>query len=93
MNKYKVSITKTYCIDVLATSEEQVIQLAEPILDQKMLDGTEHYNQTGDTDFMVYEVTNTEDLFYPENTSHCPVCYIPFIGHICPDCDKLVKSL
>lgn len=63
MKKYKVEITKTYCIDVEATSDKEAIEKAEPILDQAMLDGTEHYKQIGNTDFITYDVTNTDDPF------------------------------
>lgn len=71
MEKYKVEITKSYCIDLLlsekATDEEQVIAEAEKILDLKMLCGTEHYYQTGDTEFTVYNITDTDDPFNPLN--------------------------
>lgn len=60
---YKVQITKTYVIDVTSINEDSAIQCAENILDMQMLNGTEHYNQTGDTDFMVFDVTNTDDDF------------------------------
>lgn len=64
----KVEITKTYCIDLLSdeTDYEKLQDLACEILDQKMLQGTEHYNQTGDTDYTVYEVGD-DDGFCPEN--------------------------
>lgn len=65
MNKYKVEITKTYCIDVLANNTAEAIEKAEPVLDQKMLLGTEHHYQTMDTDFVVYDVSDTDDPFYP----------------------------
>lgn len=67
MNKYKVEITKTYCIDVLEHHENEAIEKAEAILDEKMLQGTEHYLQTGDTVFNTYDVSNTDDPFNPEN--------------------------
>jgi len=66
MNKYKVQITKTYVIDLQLSevaTQEDIIKVAEDILDAKMLSGTEHYNQTGDTDFLVFDVTNTDDPF------------------------------
>lgn len=65
MKKYKVEITKTYCIDVEATSRELAEAEAENILDQAMLDGVEHYKQIGDTEFITYDVTNTDDPFNP----------------------------
>lgn len=69
MKKLKIEITKTYCIDILCdneTTQEQAIEQAENILDRKMLGGTDHYVQTGDTEFQVYDVTNTEDPFDPD---------------------------
>jgi hypothetical protein len=70
MQKLKIEITKTYCIDILADdteSQEVSIQKAEQILDSRMVSGTEHYLQTSDTDITVYNVTDTEDPFNPEN--------------------------
>lgn len=62
MKNYKVQIIKTYCIDVKAEENNaELIQRAENILDKNMLNGTEHYMQTGDTDFMVFDVTGTDD--------------------------------
>ena len=65
MNKYKIEITKTYCIDVLADNQREAENIAEQRLDEMMLAGTEHYNQTGDTIFTGYDVTNTDDPFNP----------------------------
>lgn len=69
MNKYKIEITKTYCIDILSdeTDYEKLQDMASEILDQKMLSGTEHYNQTGDTEYSVYDVTGSDDPFNAEN--------------------------
>lgn len=70
MKKYKIEITKTYCVDIEAKGETEqniLTEQAEAILDQKMLAGTEHYLQTNDTEFYVYDVTDTEDPFHPNN--------------------------
>lgn len=70
MKKYKVEITKTYCVDLLAkedTAEETLIEQAEIRLDTAMANKTEHYLQTGDTEFTVFDVTNTDDPFHPNN--------------------------
>lgn len=67
MKRYKVTIKKEYTIDVLAENEEEAKKTTETILDEKMIEGMEHYNQTGDTEFTVYDVTNTDDPFNPEN--------------------------
>ena len=65
MKNYKISITKTYTINVLdftgKTPEEELIQEAENTLDQAMKNGTEHHLQTGDTGFEVFDVTSTDD--------------------------------
>ena len=65
MKNYKISIQKTYTIDVLdftgETPKEELIQEAENKLDKAMLNGTEHYLQTGDTEFTVFDVTGTDD--------------------------------
>ncbi len=65
MNKYKIEITKTYCIDVFAESQGDAENVALNKLDEFMLGGTEHYYQTGDTDIVAYDVTNTDDIFNP----------------------------
>lgn len=69
MKKYKIEITKTYCIDILSdeTDYEKLQDTACEILDQKMLAGTEHYNQTGGTEYSVYDVTGSDDPFNTEN--------------------------
>ena len=63
MKKYKVEITKTYCIDVKAKTEDGAKYLAENILEGLEAKDQQHHNQTGDTEFMVYDVTNTDDPF------------------------------
>lgn len=65
MNKYKVQITKTYCIDLLAENEKTATDTALEKLDEYMLAGEEHYYQTGDTDIETFDVTNTDDPFNP----------------------------
>lgn len=67
MKKYKVEITKTYVIDVLANDRQEAENKAQDILDADMLAGTEHYRQTGDTFIQTYDVTNTDDPFNPDN--------------------------
>ena len=67
MKKYKIEIEKTYCIDVQEDDIFKAKELAEEYLDKAMLAGTEHYNQTGDTNFSVYDVSNTDDPFNPIN--------------------------
>lgn len=67
MKKFKVEITKTYCIDVLSSNEADAIEDAETLLDGLMIAGAEHYHQTGDTLFTAYDVTNTDDPFNPLN--------------------------
>ena len=63
MNKYKVEITKTYCIDVKAKTEDGAKYLAEDILEGLEAKDQQHYKQIRDTEFMVYDVTNTDDPF------------------------------
>ena len=65
MKKYKVEITKTFCLDVLGESEEQAKSIAENSLESLEKDDKHHYNQTGDTEFLVYDVTETDDPFDP----------------------------
>lgn len=61
MTKYKISITKTYTVDVLADTQKEAEVMAEVHLDACMLKGTEHYLQTSDTNFVAYEVEGTDD--------------------------------
>ena len=63
MKKYKVEITKTFCIDVKAKTEDGAKYLAEDILESIEAKDQQHYKQTGDTEFMVYDVTDTDDPF------------------------------
>lgn len=65
MKKYKIEITKTYCIDVLAEDQKHAEDTALTRLDELMLAGMEHYKQTGDTLITAYDVTNTDDPFNP----------------------------
>ncbi len=69
MKKYKIEITKTYCIDILSdeTDYEKLQEMACEILDTKMLQGTEHFFQKGDTEYSIYDVTGTDDPFNAEN--------------------------
>ena len=64
--KYKIEIVKTYCIDIETqneTDQNTLNHYAEQFLDRAMLAGSEHYLQTGDTEFVVYDVTHTDDPF------------------------------
>jgi len=63
MNKYKVEITKTFCLDVRADNEEGAKNFAENMLTGLEKIDQQHYKQTGDTDFLVYDVTDTDDPF------------------------------
>ena len=63
MKKYKVEITKTFCIDVKAKTEDGAKYLAENILESIEAKDQQHYKQIGDTEFMVYDVTDTDDPF------------------------------
>jgi len=66
MKNYKVEITKTYCIDVNAKDEKDAEKIADNILDEMESNDNQHYNLTGDN-YTVYDVTNTDDSFNPEN--------------------------
>lgn len=70
MNKYKIEITKTFCIDVFAKDEETAKSLAERGLENLEATDQQHNYQTGDTDFIVYDVTDTEDPFSPIDCEH-----------------------
>jgi len=65
MKKYKVEITKTFCIDVYEEDEEKAKNKAEIGLQELEKVDRQHYNQTGDTEFLVYDVTDTDDPFNP----------------------------
>ncbi len=71
MKKYKVEITKTYTLDVLAENEKEATDKAEADLTGLEAKDQQHYNQTGDTDFIVYDVTDTDDSFNPHCISFC----------------------
>jgi len=66
MKNYKVEITKTYCIDVNAKDEKDAEKIADNILDEMESNDNQHYNLTGDN-YTIYDVTNTDDSFNPEN--------------------------
>jgi len=63
MKKYKVEITKTFCIDVLAENEGDAKGRAEIKLESLEAKDLQHYHQTGDTGFILYDVTDTDDPF------------------------------
>ena len=66
MKKYKIEYTQTehYIMDVLATSQEEAERMAEEAWN------VGNYQETGDIKVSrgnVYDVTDTEDPFYPIN--------------------------
>ena len=66
MEKYKVEfiVKETYIVDVFANNEKEAIAIANNKFDE------EQYQETGDIDIetgAVYNVTNTDDPFYPSN--------------------------
>lgn len=65
MNKYKVQITKTYVIDVLASNQEDAITQAENELEEQESANTQHYSESQDPEIVVFDVTHTEDPFSP----------------------------
>jgi len=72
MNKYKIefTITTNYVVDILADTEEIAKNIATEKFADIKVNNIEHYYQTGDTDEQittVYDVTNTEDPFSPQN--------------------------
>lgn len=67
MKKYKVSITKTFTIDVLADDTKIAEELAEMELQYLEEKDMQHYNQTGDTEFECFDVTDIDDDFNPIN--------------------------
>lgn len=71
MNKTKVSITKTYTIDLYTKAndtQEDIYKTAETYLNSQILSGTEHYYQTNETEYILFDVTNTDDPFDPLNS-------------------------
>jgi len=72
MNKYKVefTITTNYVVDVLADTEDIAKEIATTKFAGIKASNTEHYYQIGGIDEQIatiYDVTNTEDPFSPEN--------------------------
>ena len=70
MKKFKVEMTysHTYCVDVLAKTEEEARELAEVRFFDHVRNGTEHYLESEDSVHetgTVYDVTNTDDPFNP----------------------------
>jgi len=63
MNKYKVEITKTYCMDVKAWNRDEAETEAETMLEELEAKDMQHFKQTGDTIFLTYNVTDTDDPF------------------------------
>lgn len=68
MQKYKIEITQKekYLIDVYATSETEATELAQEAYSNG------NYQETGDIETettAIYDVTNTDDPFYPINDS------------------------
>ena len=63
MKKYKVEITQTFCFNVLADYEEQAKDRAEISLMELQKIDQQHNNLIGDTVFMVYDITDTDDSF------------------------------
>ena len=63
MNKYKVQITKTYCIDVKAIDQRQAQEKADTYLFNSLQEGMGHYLEAGDQDVVVFDITNTDDNF------------------------------
>ena len=73
MYKYKIQIKKTYCIDILSktlpTNDDESLRMeADRILSEKMRNGIDHYNETESPDYMIFDVTNTDDPFDAEVT-------------------------
>lgn len=66
-NKYKVEITKTFCVDVIATNEEEAKEFASVELWNAQVEDKSHYLETGNDDICVYDVTKTDDPFNPIN--------------------------
>lgn len=70
MKKYKVEMKQieTFCIDVLAESEQEATDKATAVFGDMENKGIEHLAGTGDGGFeigTVYDVTNTDDPFDP----------------------------
>lgn len=67
MQKYKIEITRTYCIDIEAKTEAEAQAIATTYLDSHMANRTEHYLESRDPEYTTYNVTDTEDPFNPLN--------------------------
>jgi hypothetical protein len=72
MNKYKVEFTTTqkHVIDVQAINEQEARELVITYYNQKVDTDTLHYYEYGDEETeisTVFDVTNTDDPFNPEN--------------------------
>ncbi len=72
MKKYKVEFIQTekFVLDVLAESEQEATDIATPKFYELENQGTIHYYNTGNGGLEVgniYDVTNTDDPFDPEN--------------------------
>jgi len=72
MNKYKVEFTVTtnYVVDILADTEDIAKEIATTKFSDIKASNIEHFYQIGDTDEQittVYDVTNTDDPFSPQN--------------------------
>ena len=70
--KFKVEFVQTekFCIDVLAKTEAEAIELAKPYWEGIAKDGLYHYYQTQEAEVevgTVYDVTGTDDPFSPLN--------------------------
>lgn len=69
MNKYKVQFihTETFVIDVLASTEAEAINLATADLKHNGYGAHQVVGDPTDTVEQVFDVTNTDDPFNPEN--------------------------
>lgn len=66
MTNYKVQITKTYVIDVVAENEAEAQKRAAYVLESKENTLMQHYHESESPDIVVFDVTNTDDAFNPE---------------------------
>lgn len=65
MKNYKVEVYPKFCIDIQAEDEKEIRDKAEEYLYEAMRNGTAHYLSTGETEYIVYDVTDTDDPFNP----------------------------
>jgi hypothetical protein len=75
--KYKVEFveTRTYVVDVLAKDEAEATLEATDEFNAIINRDMQHYYKVGDTETEVgniYDVTNTDDPFDPENDEELP---------------------